>query len=89
MTINELFIFIYLPKARTTHNLIRHCEENDLEVDAEKIKLVYMLMSCEWTVGQNHNTEMANTTLAGVGKSRYLAKTVINEHRINEEIKSR
>ena len=67
-------MLIYLPKARTTHNFISHCEENDLEVDAEKIKLVYMLMSCEWTVGQNQNTEMANTTLADVGKSRWLTQ---------------
>jgi hypothetical protein len=46
-------------------------------------------MSRHQTVGQNHNTKIANRSFENVAKFVYLGMTVTNQNLIHEEIKSR
>jgi hypothetical protein len=54
---------------------------------AEKTKNI--LMFRHQSAGQNHDTKRANRSCENVAELEYLGTTVINQHIINEEIKSR
>jgi len=58
-----------------------------LEVNTEKTK--YMVMSHHQNAGQNHNLLTANKTFKNLATFKCLGMTVINQHLILEEIKSK
>jgi hypothetical protein len=70
-----------------TGTLIGVSMEVGLEVNAEKTKYEYMLMSRYQNAGQNHNIKVANRAFENVAQFTYLGKIVINPNVIQEEIK--
>jgi hypothetical protein len=56
-------------------------------VNPEKTK--YMLISRYQKVGEKHNIKIANRSFEDMTKFSYLAKTLTDQNRIHEEIKSR
>jgi hypothetical protein len=74
---------------KNTEVLIDASKEVGLEVNADKTKYTYMLMSSHQNVGQNYNIMIDNRSFENVAKFKYLATTATNRNLILEEIKSR
>jgi hypothetical protein len=67
----------------------RNHAEVGLEVNAEKTKYEYMLLSRHQNAGQNHNIKIGDRSFENVAQFKYLGTTVTNQNLIGEEIKRR
>jgi hypothetical protein len=69
-SVNLLEESIHITKNNTLGLILFSCKESGLEVNAEKIK--YMFMSSESNVGQNHNTKRSNKPFESEAQSKYV-----------------
>lgn len=60
-------------------------QETGLEVNAEKIK--FMFMSCVQTAGPSHNIQVGRKIFECLAEFKYLRKTLMRGCCIHEEIK--
>ena len=67
--VNLLAESIHITNNNKLRFILFTCKESCLEVNAEKIK--YMFMSSERNVGQNHNTNRSNKSFECVAQSKY------------------
>jgi hypothetical protein len=76
-------------KKKTTETLIEASKEVGLEINVEKTKYEYMLLSRHQNVGRNQDIKIANRSSENVSQLKYLRTTVTNQNLIQEEIKRR
>jgi hypothetical protein len=72
---------------KNTEALVIASKEIGLEVNAKKIK--YIFMSRDQNTGQNGNIQIGNKSFETVEEFKYLGTTLTNQNPILEEIKSR
>jgi hypothetical protein len=72
---------------KNTEALVDAGKEVGLEVNPDKTK--YMLMSHSQKMVQKHSIKIANRSLKGVTRFKYLGTTLTDQNYIHEEIKSR
>jgi hypothetical protein len=72
---------------KNTEALWDASKEVGLEVNPEKGK--YMSMTRSQMIGQKHSIKMANRSFEDVAKFKYLGRTLTDQNRMHEEIKSR
>jgi hypothetical protein len=70
-----------------TETLIVASEKVGLEVNTEKTKYVYILLSLHQNVGQYRDIKIANRSFENVTQFKYLRTTLKNHNLIQEEIK--
>jgi hypothetical protein len=63
-------------RKKNMETLIDSSKEVGLEVNTEKIKYSYMLLSRRQNAGQNRVTKIVNRRLKNVAKFRYLGTTI-------------
>jgi hypothetical protein len=64
-------------------------KEVGLEVNPEKAKYTYMLLSRRQNAGQNHDIKTVNRCFENVAQFRFLGMTVTHLNLIQEKIKRR
>jgi F0F1-type ATP synthase alpha subunit len=72
---------------KNTETLIDASKEVGLEINIEKTKYEYMLLSRQQNIGQNRDIEIANRLFENVSQFKYLGTIVTNQNLIQEEIK--
>jgi hypothetical protein len=72
---------------KNTKALLDASKEVGLEVNPEKTK--YMLMSRSQKTGQKCSIKIANRSLEGVAKFKYLGTTLTDQNQMHKDIKSR
>jgi hypothetical protein len=72
---------------KSTETLIYASKEVGLEINVEKSKYEYMLLSRQQNIGQNWDVKIAYRLFENVSQFRYLGTTVTNQNLIQEEIK--
>jgi hypothetical protein len=70
-------------------NLIDASKEVGLEINVDKTKHWYMLLSPHMNAGQNRHIKIANRSSESVSQFKHLGTTVTNQNLIQEEIKRR
>ena len=73
---------------KNTDTLLVGGKEIGLEVNANKPKYEYMVMSRDLNAGRSHNLKIHNSFFERVGEFKYLG-TNLNQNPIQEDIKSR
>jgi hypothetical protein len=74
---------------RKTETLTDANKEVGLEVNTEKTKYTYMLLSRHQNAGQNRDIKIANRCFDNAAQFKYFGTTVTNQNFILEEIKRR
>jgi predicted HNH restriction endonuclease len=74
---------------KNTEALLDASEEVGLEINPQKTKKAYMLMSRCQKAGQKHSINIAYRFCEGVAKFKYLGTTLTDQNGMHEEIKSR
>jgi hypothetical protein len=74
---------------KNTETLIDASKEVGLEINLEKTKYSYMLLSLHQNAGQNWDINIANRSFEIVSQFKYFGTTVTNQNLIQEEIKRR
>jgi len=64
-------------------------KETGLEVNADKTKYMYMVMSRDQTAGRSHSMTIVSSSFERVEQFKYLGTTLTNQNSVQEEIKSR
>ena len=64
-------------------------KEIGLEVNADKTKYMYMVMSRDRNAGRGHCVKIDNSSIERVEEFKYLGTTLRDQNSIQEEIKSR
>jgi hypothetical protein len=72
---------------RKAQPLVEVSKKIDQEVNAEKIK--YMFMSCLQNAGQNHNIEIECKSFTNMAELKDLGMTVSNQNYNHKQMKSR
>jgi hypothetical protein len=71
---HQLLVYVddvnLLDDKKKTQTLIDACKEVGLEVNSEKTK--YMLLSCHWNAGQNHDMKIDNRCFQNVAQFIYM-----------------
>jgi hypothetical protein len=74
---------------KSAETLIDASKEVGIEVNTEKTKCEYMLLSRHQNAVENHNIKIANRCFENMVQITYLGTTVTNQNVIQEEMKRR
>ena len=67
--------------------LIMASKETGLEVNADKTKYMYMVMSRDQTAGRSHSMTIVSSSFERVEQFKYLEKALTNQNSIQDDIK--
>jgi hypothetical protein len=74
---------------KNTETLIDVSKEVGIEIDVEKSKYLYMLLSLHQNVGHNLYVKIANRLFESVSQFKEMGMTATNQNLIQEEIETR